>query len=353
MIIDRLLFDEFLNENRDKLDYPVKSYPINEENFARWVLNHSEPYRQAAINFRLKTRHVSFTEFKETIGKVVVDIVRYIYETNPENIILYIDERLTKSNFFVSLYMYSLLSNYKFNQPIKIITYISDIKLFGETSLLILPDDATYSGQQISEELLTNIIGTPHPIFIAIPYISSFSYEYIKGWRLNLIFSEKSEIFEPLGGSHTIYFDHKLADSASIYTDVYSIGQEASYIRDPDFTYEEMSLITGCNRSKDTFYMSDPKFECPPPFYKFLTYTYRGLPIESANQIGRQAPPQPVFRSDVSFLPQSHSFLPPSFSLLPPSFSLLPPNFSGQRSRSKRRSHSKRRSRSKKNVFRR
>ena len=368
MIIPSLTFDMFFNQNKDLLNYPVKSYPINEENFARWIGNHSEPYKEAALEFRLKTRHVSFSEFKQTIGNVCADIVKYTSKFKPNKIILFVESNVRKSNFYVAFYIYSLLRNY-FDDLI-IITDVKDFTIVEPNDLLIIPDDASYSGSQILSVLRRiprDIQGTG---FIAIPYISKKAYNDITSTfssRLfNIIFSDKTETFDRLhgdSGKHTIYFDHKLADIVSIYESVYAIGDDSykgdreDVTGDPNFIYEKMSLITGCD-VQPTDYLNnnriDPSKQCPPPFYKFLNYKFMGDFVRDIDEIARRPSPPP----DFSALKAFPGFSVPPFAPAPakafPGFSVPDlSNFSGSKKRSSKKRSSKKRSskkRSSKNI---
>jgi len=53
-----LIYD--INENEN-------TYPINEENFSKRINNHSDDYKKVVLDFSIKTRHISFNEFKGTI----------------------------------------------------------------------------------------------------------------------------------------------------------------------------------------------------------------------------------------------------------------------------------------------
>jgi hypothetical protein len=67
----------------------------------------------------------------------------------------------------------------------------------------------------------------------------------------------------------TFYFDHKLADSLSVYNDLI------------------IKFIKGCeNKYKD----------CPPPFYKTIKYTYNNVDI---SKIQREFFPEDIARLDM------------------------------------------------------
>jgi hypothetical protein len=363
MIIDTSVFSDFLSQNRDVLTYPVKSYPINEQNFARWIENHSEPYRPLAAEFRRSTRHVSFNEFKETIGNVFADILQYIYTAKPDTIFLFVYPQVKKSNFLVALYLYSLLEAYKFKN-IKIITDTDDFTIVKSNDLVILPDDASYSGQQLVEffgYIPPRVEGT---YFMAIPYISHKARSRIENLfrkkSLPIIFSDKTQVFEPFLGDennlYTIYFDHKLADFISIYNSTYAMGEDAKALKDPNFIYEPMSLITGCENVKD---------ECPPPFYKKYNYKYNARRVENISEID-SSQPDSSHKSSVSLasflspMPQSYassvSLPPPSYDSYysaPPSYHMPsldslppPPSFYTGKRRSKNRSKRRSKNRS-------
>jgi len=53
MIIDTEIFYDFYKENKEVFNYSF-TYPINEDNFTKWINNHSDEYKPLASEFRSK-----------------------------------------------------------------------------------------------------------------------------------------------------------------------------------------------------------------------------------------------------------------------------------------------------------
>jgi len=206
-----------------------------------------------------------------------------------------IPNMIKKSNFWISLYMFHYL-----NDVITHVCYkIEGASILKEKTLIIIPDDCSYSGTQIISHFS---VKTPHHILFAIPYISKEAKERIEREILQeekILFCESTIEFKKWGDLWPIYFDHKLADEISTYQLAYAIGKDIFYEdfkSDPGFKYEPMSLIKGCNLPevllRDNkmniyeFYTDDilkvvgVDEMCPPPFYKKIEYTFRGKPLD-------------------------------------------------------------------------
>jgi hypothetical protein len=328
MILDIDKYSDFCNENDELRHIKSRSYPIDHVNFEKWIMNHQEGLpRDTARRFRDATRHVSFDEFLSKYKQICDEIIDHIHNKQYDTVILlaYVDENLAKSNFWLALYMFPFLKD---NVQI-VITNAYDLHTIMEINmnktLLILPDDASYSGTQIADiieeftdesdnETLDRL-----DIIVAVGYISQKAIEKIKSKtsHLNICIPSVTEYFErfdipqemyPFKGNqkvnllHTLYFDHKLPDAISIYQPMYAIGKGFGKV-DIDYTYEPMSLIDGCEVYKyleiDPYrivsnreFVTDLKSElkkgakmCPNPIYKEFQYMYRSKPIYHIDEL--------------------------------------------------------------------
>ena len=280
---------DFVRQNKDIIDQKVNTYPIDEENFVRWIKNHSPKYQEIASEFRSKTTHVSFDQFKQILGQICAEIRSYKH--NYQNIVLLLPELLKKSNFWVAIYMFHYLSDI-ITHVVPIINGASFIE--GKT-LIIIPDDASYTGKQI---IIYASTLTPHDLLFAIPYISTDAKKHIKrslGGKDNILFCDSTVEFKKIKKRYAIYFDHKLADEISTYQLTYALGQD-EVTNDPEFIYEPMSLIQGCELYKIVDNPSKLKTDdilnvvgndkmCPSPFYKNIQYMFRGQPIDNLSSL--------------------------------------------------------------------
>ena len=95
---------------------------------------------------------------------------------------------------------------------------------------------------------------------------------------------------------YTMYFDHKLADALSTYTDTYALGNPLNmeYCQD---NWGVLPLIGNCNEEQTEAVNAlqcervEPeivlgwKKACPSPFYKGIEYTYDGVIVNSLDEI--------------------------------------------------------------------
>ena len=185
MKLNKSKFDLYINDNIDQiLSFHTKDYSINNENFDKWINNHENgPKKEICKLFKKYTRHISYNEFKDTIKKNCDEIIK-LYKN--KNIIMFIPfNDMKKSNFAVSLLYY-----YHIRNGITDITIIT--KITGdENSVIIIADDATYSGIQYSNYLLVNE-NKILDIIVAIPYISKKAKTKFSGNKNNLIYLDSS-----------------------------------------------------------------------------------------------------------------------------------------------------------------
>jgi hypothetical protein len=226
------------------------------------------------------------------LGKICAEI-REIKDRY-KNIILLLSNKLNKSNFWTSMFIFHYLND--------IITHVTqqiqDTSFIEEKSLIVIPDDSSYSGIQITTYSY-NARYIKHDILFAIPYISKAAKKkIISNLRTDdnkILLCDSTIEFEKYKNKlYPIYFDHKLADSVSTFQLTYALGRD-EVTGDPNFKYEPMSLIRGCELYKE---VDDPETletgdildivkekMCPPPFYKYIQYTFRGKVIENLEDL--------------------------------------------------------------------
>jgi len=291
-----------------------------------WIQRHqviSPELEKLALCFRRYTTHISLERFLEKIGQLSAHIRTLIIEGEYKKVILKFSGvggglvDMSKSNFWVTMLFFGYLQD-----------VIDDIEIPfvpEEKTLVIVPDDVSYSGTQYTT-VMSNLLRTGDnsliDYFIGIPYISKNAYEKIKKSKKNnskIIFSTYSEEFlnikqliEKEGKKsskniieiwrdntdidikkHPIYFDHKLADMVSIYQDIYALGRplHKKYCE----KWGKISLINGCgidqydNIGCNDFYdlQREVGWEkiCPVPFYKGIKYTFEGNEIARFDSI--------------------------------------------------------------------
>jgi hypothetical protein len=157
-------FDIFYKENIDKCIMKINdTFPVNQTKLIQWVdrmidisNNLKKPYiKDFALCLSKNIQHISFQTFYEKIFSIAMEIKEFVYDKKTNsNIILYIPETIEKSHLWVSLLYFKVLRKYinciVFN--IKEIYTILDNNEKSET-VIIFPDDASYSGSQLFQNL--------------------------------------------------------------------------------------------------------------------------------------------------------------------------------------------------------
>ena len=305
--------DIFYQENKHLLSRTVAEYPINEENFVKWINKYENPdLKSVASLFRKYTRYVSHTEFVGKIGSICAGVRDK--SKGFDNVVLMMNSDVKKSNFWVAFLTYHFLND--------IITDIVADTLSNfipenptNKVLGIICDDASYTGSQIS--VMMGKIPTTVEVFFVIPYISTIAKKKIKKKApKNISFSTEIEEFKSFEenlnkeninglnyrqiknkyrdipfGKMTIYFSHKLPDMVSVYQTIYSFGipfTKNDILK--GFDYEPLSLIQNCSPPKgiDTqqlwnlYDLQDTvgiENMCPLPFYKLYKYKFSNVDI--------------------------------------------------------------------------
>ena len=273
MLIDKDDYLSFCLENIDRAfpqnckDFP--SHEPNIENFEKWISLHNEGEpRETAIRFRDATRYVSLCEFLDKYQAVCEDISNHISTIKYDTVIFYLNTEnfLRKSNFWLSIHLFTLLYS-----KVTIITdRIEDVNIIqmmmssqiNNKTLLILPDDASYSGSQISNLLRGLTSENRIDVLLAVAFISDEAVKRIEHTTSNVknimiaipdnvekmqkFHLPKSISYTGERELYTVYFDHKLPDEVSIYQFQYGIGKGFGRFG-IDYTYKPLSLISGCD----------------------------------------------------------------------------------------------------------
>jgi Leucine-rich repeat (LRR) protein len=172
------------DEKRDALLVP--RHPINRENVNKWLESHN---RTDTIDYMIaKTianniMNISYADIKNRFNHLVNEL-NIIYLNSNTALYLYIPTDISKSNFIFTMFFYNLCLDKEivFNGVTD--NYMSLTQ--GINNIIVLVDDVSYSGSQISNHIgeLSNIC-EGFTFFLAIPYISMNAKKLIKD-RLKL-----------------------------------------------------------------------------------------------------------------------------------------------------------------------
>jgi hypothetical protein len=311
-IINKDIFKKLCLQN---IIVPEQTYGINELNFQAWVDRQSEQYKDIALIIKKNTRHISFTEFYNTIKSMVADL--QLISKQYDQVYL-VTGRLRKSSFWVAMLMYKfLLEIHKEDLITEIIKDFMVPMDDHKKILYVYCDDASYSGSQLDQTFHMISSECYHDIFLLCPYMSLTARETLSDFK-ELVLSSSIQTFyslehcilsdpnisdkdllDTLGklqlntGGHMIYFDHKVADMVSIFQNIYALGTdlgkkteapltiikncETAYENvDPDSLVSPEYLTAEDMRQGDLQDIVGVSNMCPRPFYKEIVLKVDG-----------------------------------------------------------------------------
>jgi hypothetical protein len=293
--------DKFV-ENNEMLfvDMKIPEHPPNRENIQKWLDQHKDTiqYDMAKI-FANNIFHVSFTQMVTVINHMVNELYE-LKELSNKDLYLYVPMHQDKSNFYFTMFFYWLckLKEIKFTGVLS--HFYKNYDFDYVDCLIIIVDDASYSGIQIVEHI-SNLSSNRGELFLAIPYISETARARIHKTNDKAIIPSSSTIFysvkqllvqhnlsvnirKSVNRSHLLYFDFKLPDSVSIPQTIFVYGYRLFDKSDLVFTdpNDVLPLINGCDETyRKTIvpkYSMDVNDEfdipCPNPFYKKLVWKH-------------------------------------------------------------------------------
>ena len=229
------------------------SHKIDYGKLKLWLKNCDPEIKKIAGEFFLLTKYISYNKFLKFLLKCVDEMLETL-KTNVLQFYLASDDEdyKFKSGFWIIKHIKAYIETY-INPYIKKkyeFKLINNIKNIDFNLPIIIADDASYSGSQISN-FIEEFGGKTCSIFILIPFISntaintitsSFKENEING---ELYFIKKNKyimqpiyeimdsnkiikLFKYYSGTnireYPIYFDHKVADSYSSFPLIYTYG---------------------------------------------------------------------------------------------------------------------------------
>jgi hypothetical protein len=284
------------------------------------LINLSEFVNRFATNLTC----VSHEEFLANFNNVLDDTIAHLDRNR--TIILTMEDQTNKSSVWLSLLAWGKLRN--------IVTFVMpfhDLNVYIkqhpiESISILYIDDAVYSGDQCTSNIIFNILGRSKEIrnnveiLFVIPYISYFARNIVDKniFMLKKWFSNRSVSFDKLytetefelltisskhfqywtnyfGGPSihgvipnvfAMYFDHKLPDKVSVYTQIIAYSP---LIPENGYNFNDIQLgngfIIGCyryhNEKRPSILHEGNSADkeqplCPQPVYKLLSYRFDG-----------------------------------------------------------------------------
>ena len=282
---------------------PNKSYPLNLDNIQKYLAEIREDVRPIIKKIFEKTKHVSYKTFKFILNANFKEFIHYCSINNIKNVYLFfrsyddeseIPDIFKKSNFWIAQHFIQYIKKYKIDLNVLIIYNKEDSYFIKTNEIILVLDDCAYTGQQLSYELqncINDIKDRKLNLYILITFISEQAIKRIKDdiRTHNVIFSKNINIIYPMSKyltkdelkiitkykigpkfdgidvytNYPIYFDHKLADSLSTFTSIYS-----GFI---PIKNQVIPVITNCEHITEFKPKDEVKPKCPPNPYKIKT----------------------------------------------------------------------------------
>lgn len=224
---------------------------FNNKNLNIWFDKADSDIRTIAKEFILKTTYISYTNFLKYLKKCYLEMITTsLKDVNTLQFFIISDDSSTSFKTKSGYWIYKHLLNYinKDTYKIKIVNDISDIDF---QLPVIIPDDASYSGSQLSSfiELFENKMVD---LYLLIPFMSNTAIDVVKNAHNEyniegeLYFPKNKYIIKPIYNlmeeekiekffsyytkdgknirEYPIFFDHKVADNYSSFPLIYTFG---------------------------------------------------------------------------------------------------------------------------------
>ena len=218
------------------------NYNFNNNLKKDWLAKCDNNIKDIAEEFLNITQYISNDVFDDYLLRALKEMLDYYDKNN----IIYLQFFIPKDSFDKSNYwIIKKLVKFLEDNDKYLIFINDDLNTFNSNYPIIIADDASYSGTQISNYIEDYINLNKYKLFILIPFISKIAIENIKSYDNDIKFIEKNRyelkpltelmenekiklLFSYYGNSnitqYPIYFNHKVADSYSSFPLIYSYG---------------------------------------------------------------------------------------------------------------------------------
>jgi hypothetical protein len=357
------ILDVLYNENKKYLHMPKDiNHPINHKKAYDWIYfqNYNDVKFMASKIIKYTT-HISFKKFLADLITMVKSYVRKHKKDKNTEFFLILTRSVSKSNIWCMMLVYPYIKDLITDVYFSITDVYMDITnkkndLHNKIVRCIILDDCIYTGTQMKDyasfepsvilsqiyngreisiydsrwlklltgtqekfrEHMNKIALKKFSVDVLVPYCSTIGYKSIKDIPYVRIYNNVKifkTFIENLGISYdlsalkgtfqfhkdisTIYFDHKIADSLSVFNKIYYLGP-LFYSR---ILHDSKPFIDGCSSEDKIKKLKKNKVDthnfyenmeynvpgiCPGTFYKSIKYTYKGKVIKDlTNLIGK------------------------------------------------------------------
>lgn len=280
------------------------NHKINKNKLKLWLDNSDKNIQNIALEFITKTEHITYDKFKRIIKNSVKELLENI-KGNTLQFYLSSDDvsYKYKSGYWVIKHILKYIDTDKYK-----ISIITDKNKLDTSNKIIIADDASYSGSQISN-FIEELEGLNIDIFIFIPFISNTAIDVINNAFIenningDIYFLKKTlfsikPLYEVMDEKkikalfsfykkdgmnireYPIYFDHKVADSYSSFPLIYTYGvipnkKNRDIILDCKSKliplknrFDELDRIVFINNCDESYSFDINKPQCPLSPYK-------------------------------------------------------------------------------------
>ncbi len=341
-----------------RLTAAAPAHPINQGALDAWhytMIQRLGPNWPAASDFvqrfRAGLRSISMGEFRERFTAVLRDVLLYVKRENPDDVVLtFMDVGMKKSGLWLAMLAWDVIG-FAVTRVMDVLDIPAFTTKYSDRAVLVVYlDDCAYSGlqaythfiKQFDDEASKNVV-----FGMAIPYMTwdarTRLTESPQSRGKRFWFSTHTEVLPLLygrSGSETgarillsgdtattphvlfwsyivgdmdiakdargrtvylipnhaaVYFDHKLADTFSTYTDLISLGTTVPAAGDYNVDTIELNtgFIKGCEQKSygthavgiDHMSAGDVQ-QCPNPLYKTIEYMWNSAPPEADDTEG-------------------------------------------------------------------
>jgi hypothetical protein len=266
---------------------PKKTYTLNKENVEKYINATEIKYRFFLRKLFDNTKHISYKTFKFVLYANFRELIYYCKVKKIKKITLYLDEVdfnniIYKSNFWVAQHFYHYLKKYNINIKLNILYNLKDLEYLDDNEFILILDDCSYTGTQLGYIIEDLNKQKKFNIYIIIAFITKIANDKLLNSikfnnnnntiilsKNNVILNNMFSYLTPdekklakllyIEDKYPIYFDHKLADILSTYTDIY-LGKIIN-------SHNVIPVINNCEHitTKNLSYYNPP---CPIPPYK-------------------------------------------------------------------------------------
>jgi hypothetical protein len=319
-------FNAFVVENAERLLMDA-TYPKKTEVLHEWMKScirgtSDSKIHNFAQTFAANLQHISFTEFRNQIFKVCQELRRRIEKARQPVVALLLGDGWRKSGTWVTALAWHALSDLV-HIVAKHPDELPEEFWTAAAPIIIHADDMTYSGAQLVSYITAyyqQLVESRRLLYLLmVPYVGSSARQHLQinvprvqipesavsvpniqellefsGYNSEKVLQRlEDEPWASLYDVHPeqslIYFDHKLADSASVPSKLIALPS----VSDENDEITIFKVISNCEDAVYRNYSGElvrwdswvsdfaPDSTCPIAFYKQIRYTWQGQALNA------------------------------------------------------------------------